>query len=92
MGFQQVQAQYVNAVSNQMKRRNRQKRDFFTKAEQAAILFYGAAVQVLEGLKPAREREKIFTEDLHAENPDMRGSQLGKFPTDTGHTEPGTPA
>jgi hypothetical protein len=49
--FTQVFAQYVNAVSNQLKRRNRQNRDFFTKDEQAALKWYGQAVQQIETLK-----------------------------------------
>jgi hypothetical protein len=48
--FDAVKAQYVAAVSRQMKRRNRQKRDFFTRDEQRAIEFYGRAVQQIEAL------------------------------------------
>jgi hypothetical protein len=49
--FTQVLAQYIEAVSNQLKRRNRQKRDFFTKDEQAALKWYGQASQQIEALK-----------------------------------------
>jgi hypothetical protein len=89
MGFEQVQQQYNKAVNNQMKRRLRQGRDFFTKAEQAALKFYS---QAFEKLGASIEGEKIFVGDLHAENPDMRGQGVEKFPTDSGHSEGGAGA
>lgn len=48
--FDDVKAQYVAAISNQMKRRNRQGRDFFTVRENKAIEFYGRATQQIEAL------------------------------------------
>lgn len=48
--FEAVQAQYVNAISNQMKRRNRQGRDFFTVRENKAIEFYGRASQQIDAI------------------------------------------
>lgn len=53
--FAAVEAQYVKAVSNQMKRRNRQGRDFFTKDEQAALKFYGLAAQQIHELAGTSE-------------------------------------
>jgi hypothetical protein len=50
MGFQAVLDQYITAVSKQIKRRNRQGRDFFTKDEQAALKFYGQAAQQIKAL------------------------------------------
>jgi hypothetical protein len=84
MSFSQVLTQYDRALANQLKRRDRQKRDFFTKNENAAVRYYNGAFLAVQRLEPAREGEKIFAEDLHAENPDMRGPQLEKLPTDSG--------
>lgn len=50
MGFSQVIAQYVNGISKQIKRRNRQGRDEFTTNEKKAIKFYGGNVQQLTAL------------------------------------------
>ena len=84
MGFQQVLAQYDRALANQLKRRDRQKRDFFTRDENASIRFYNNAFLAIQKLEPARESTKISTGDLHAENPDMRGSSVVELPADSG--------
>ena len=89
MGFEQVLSQYEHAIASQVKRCIRQKRDFYTKEEQAAIKFYMAAVQWLE---PAREGTKISTGDLHAENPDMRRQSVDKLPADSGDPSGGAQA
>lgn len=81
--FYLVRAQYNKATNNQMKRRVRQGRDFFTKAEQAALKFYSEAFNKLE---------TIFKESNDAANTDLRGSELEQLPVDSGHAEPGTPA
>ena len=50
MTLQQVLDRYVRAVSNQMKRRNRQHRQDFTPNEVKAINFYGNAAQAIQTL------------------------------------------
>ena len=90
--FHDVTRQYLHAQLNQLKRRDRQKRDFFTKAEQAANKFYGDALTKLSHLRLARESTKILAEDLHAENPDMRRQALDELPADSGDTSGGESA
>lgn len=48
MTLQSVLDRYVKAVSNQMKRRNRQNRAEFTANEIKAIGFYGRAAQAIQ--------------------------------------------
>ncbi len=48
--FFRVKAQYVQAIANQNKRMARQRRDFYTKHEHAAITFYDTAFRQIEAL------------------------------------------
>ena len=90
MGFEQVLDQYHKAKLKQQSRRERQKRDFHTKDEQAALKFYSKSMEQIEGL--AREGTKILAEDLHAENPDMRRQALDELPADSGDPSGGESA
>lgn len=64
MSFSKAKEQYVNAISNQLKRRNRQGRDFFTKNEQKAIEYHGKAVNQIQKLgdNNARETQEVIQE------------------------------
>ena len=60
--MQKVQDQYLRALKNQLKRRNRQNRDNFSPAENRAILYYGLAVQQLRDLMA--DTEPVGTADF----------------------------
>lgn len=64
--FTQVLAQYSRAITQQVKRRDRQHRDFFTKDEQKANTFYfdsRAKVGALDEAEPTGEGFVMRTAD-----------------------------
>ena len=50
MGFTKVFNEYLNSISKQLKRRNRQGRENFTANENKAIEYYGKAAQQIKSL------------------------------------------
>ena len=98
MSFQQVYTRYNNAYNSIIRRAQRRHTETYgvdlkvTQAESAGLAFYADSMRKIEALgwpegSPYARGEKKFSGENHAENPDMRGSQLDKLPEDFGGTE-----